>query len=60
MIEWREVGDEEEGKLYLTKIDDGKGVRNMTKLQRLGGIWFVPDASFYVYYTPTHYREHYK
>jgi len=40
----------------MTKIDDGKGVRNETTLKRQGNLWFYPDMSMYVYYTPTHWR----
>lgn len=38
-----------------TKIDDGKGVRNEQPLLRCGRLWFFPDRSMYVYYTPTHW-----
>lgn len=40
-----------------TKIDDGRGCRNLQKLKRRGQLWFFPDGSMYVYYTPTHWRE---
>jgi hypothetical protein len=39
-----------------TKIDDANGIRNEQKLQRIGNLWYYPDASMYVYYTPTHWR----
>lgn len=39
-----------------TKIDDGKYLRNQTKLKFSHGLWFFPDGSMYVYYTPTHWR----
>lgn len=42
--------------VFETKIDDEKGERNIALLSRTGGLWFVPDGSMYVYYTPTHYR----
>lgn len=41
----------------MTKVDDEKGVRNEQELKRQGNLWFVPDGSMYVYYTPTHWRE---
>lgn len=44
-----------EGKLVYTKIDDTNGCRNEGKLYRKGNLWFVPDGSIYVYYTPTHW-----
>jgi len=40
----------------MTKIDDEKGCRNEQKLRRRGSLWFFPDMSMYVYYTPTHWR----
>lgn len=46
-----------EGQLVMTKIDDGKGVRNEQSLVRRGVLWFTdsPDA-MYVYYAPTHWK----
>lgn len=44
-----------EGEVVNTKIDDGKGVRNVQALKRRGRLWFLPDGSMYVYYTPTHW-----
>lgn len=45
-----------EGIVVETKIDDGHGVRNEAKLKRRGRLWFFPDDSMHVYYTPTHWR----
>lgn len=39
-----------------TKIDDELGVRNQTLLRKQRSLWFFPDNSMYVYYTPTHWR----
>ena len=42
-----------------TKIDDEQGCRNLQPLVRSGvngRLWFFPDGSMYVYYTPTHWR----
>jgi hypothetical protein len=39
-----------------TKIDDADGCRNVQSLKRKGRLWFFPDMSMYVYYTPTHWR----
>jgi hypothetical protein len=39
----------------MTKIDDGHA-RNETSLVRQGRLWFFPDRSMYVYYTPTHWH----
>jgi hypothetical protein len=40
-----------------TKIDNGMNdiPRNVKKLVRKGQLWFYPDMSMYVYYTPTHW-----
>lgn len=49
----------DEGLVVMTKIDDEKGVRNETTLKlggRHGNLWFHPDGSMYVYYTPTHWH----
>lgn len=45
-----------EREVVNTKIDDEKGERNEARLFRLGRLWFFPDGSMYVYYTPTHWR----
>ena len=46
-----------EGVVVRTKIDDANGVRNEGELKRRGRLWFLPDGSMYVYYTPTHFWE---
>lgn len=46
-----------EGQVVNTKIDDGNGVRNEQTLKRQGRLWFYPDGSMYVYYTPTHWHQ---
>ena len=45
-----------EGIVVETKIDDSDGVRNVSRLKREGRLWFLPDGSMYVYYTPTHWK----
>lgn len=45
-----------EGIVVETKIDDEYGCRNESRLYRKGNLWFFPDGSMYVYYTPTHWR----
>lgn len=45
-----------EGLIVETKIDDEHGCRNKGRLYRRGKLWFLPDGSMYVYYTPTHWR----
>lgn len=44
------------GEVVMTKVDDAKGVRNEQKLKRSNNLWFFPDGSMYVYYTPTHWK----
>lgn len=39
-----------------TKIDDYKGIRNIQSLKLSNNLWWFPDMSMYVYYTPTHWR----
>lgn len=48
-------GTPREGELVLTKIDDERGVRNEEYLRFKGGLWWLPNGSMYVYYTPTHW-----
>lgn len=57
--DWRIITQAEpkNGVEVETKIDDGRGVRNVTTLKRQNNLWFFPDMSMYVYYTPTHWRE---
>lgn len=63
MKRWRKCSDElpPTDLVVHTKIDDGKGCRNETKLKRYqsapgkASLWFFPDSSMYVYYTPTHW-----
>lgn len=56
MKDWNSIGSAPEGVVVNTKIDDGRGVRNEQELVRRGRLWFFPDFSMYVYYTPTHWR----
>lgn len=58
MSDWIKTSRElpPEGEVVDTKIDDAKGCRNEAKLKRLNLLWFFPDDSMYVYYTPTHWR----
>lgn len=44
------------GVVVETKVDDECGARNVAKLKRQDRLWFMPDGSMYVYYTPTHWR----
>lgn len=55
-MDWQPINTAPEGVTVDTKIDDVNGVRNEQPLRRSGRLWFVPDGSMYVYYTPTHWR----
>ena len=59
MSEWKRTLDilPPEHLVVETKIDDGKFIRNEQRLKRYRNLWFSPDGSMYVYYTPTHWRE---
>ncbi len=52
----------EKGVEVMTKIHDADGLRNeqsLTLKQRNESsrpMWWLPDGSMYVYYTPTHWR----
>lgn len=59
--EWISVTDKlpTPGLIVETKIDDNIGVRNRQDLKLIGlnkKLWFWPDGSGYVYYSPTHWR----
>lgn len=45
-----------DGVTVETVIWDDQGIRNWAELRRSGNLWFFPDGSMYVYYTPTHWR----
>jgi hypothetical protein len=52
---WMPADQAPSGVLVMTKIHDDLGLRDVQQLRRCGRLWFVPDGSMYVYYTPTHY-----
>lgn len=56
MREWNTTDKAPLNEVVETKIDDERGERNHSLLKRQGRLWFVPDGSTYVYYTPTHWR----
>ena len=58
MFEWIECKNElpPEKEIVETKIDDGRFRRNEQELFLRDGLWYLPDGSMYVYYTPTHWR----
>lgn len=54
---WKPSHEAPDKKIVMTKIDDKNGVRNEGALYKNKNLWYIPDGSLYVYYTPTHYRE---
>lgn len=54
---WKLINEETppKGRIIKTKIDDESGVRNEQELRWDGKLWWLPDGSMYVYYTPTHW-----
>ena len=58
-LDWPPITSTEppEGVEVMTCISDALGVRNVQSLVRRGRLWFFPDMSMYVYYTPTHYQQ---
>lgn len=59
MSEWNNCEETlpPDGEVVMTKIHDRGGCRNEQELKRQGRLWFFPDGSMYVYYTPTHWRK---
>ncbi len=45
-----------ENVVLMTKIHDANGARNEQALIKNRNLWWFPDKSMYVYYTPTHWR----
>jgi hypothetical protein len=56
MIAWKAIDSAPDGVEVETMISDASGQRNEATLVRKGRLWFVPDMSMYVYYSPTHWR----
>lgn len=56
MSDWQLVASAPEDEIVLTKIHDDHGERNEQPLRRRGRLWWYPDGSMYVYYTPTHWK----
>lgn len=62
---WRDIASDPppDGVVVETKIDNDGGdsmVQPLKRVTREPGktrpLWFIPDGSIYVYYTPTHWR----
>jgi len=56
MKNWQKVNNVPESVVVWTKIEDEFGFsRNEQQLLKQGNLWWTPDKSMYVYYTPTHW-----
>jgi hypothetical protein len=55
VIMWQTIETAPNNIPIMTKIDDGNGCRNECVLIKRNNLWFIPDISMYVYYTPTHW-----
>jgi len=54
---WRRIDSAPEKQPVRTVIrNEMGGERNEQTLTRSGNLWFFPDMSMYVYYTPTHWK----
>ena len=54
---WFPAASAPRGVVIETKVHDEHGERNIVPLSRGDGkLWWLPDGSMYVYYTPTHWR----
>lgn len=56
MTTWHTIETAPSDEVVITKIDDEHGERNVQKLKRQGNLWWFPDMTMYVYYTPTHWK----
>lgn len=62
MDDWQPISTAPLGVVVETKIDDENGERNVQNLkatqrdENCRVMWWFPDMSMYVYYTPTHWR----
>lgn len=56
-MEWQPIETAPENVEVMTIIRDKDGPRNQQSLVRKGRLWWFPDGSMYVYYTPTHWRK---
>jgi len=61
-MKWNPISTAPLDVVVVTKIDDASGPRNeqlLIQKQRSPDhrpLWWFPDMSMYVYYTPTHWR----
>lgn len=57
MTAWNTIDSAPADELVLTKIDDGRGERNVQRMTRRGHLWWIGrgKSAMYVYYVPTHW-----
>ena len=61
-MDWQTIESAPLNKVVMTMISDDHGQRNeqpLIAMQRNPStrvMWFFPDKSMYVYYTPTHWK----
>lgn len=55
---WRRIDTQPppQNTVVETKILDHHGERNIADLKLVDRLWWFPDGSMYIYYTPTHWR----
>ena len=53
--DWQPIETAPTGIVVWTKIDDVHGARNEALMKLYRRLWWIPDGSQYVYYTPTHW-----
>lgn len=58
LIMWKKITEEHppKNRVVMTKIEDENGTKNEQELKFDGKLWWVPDGSVYVDYTPTHWK----
>ena len=58
-MEWIKTSEKlpTEGERVETKVDDKDGTRNFQDLVYKGNLWWTPNMSMYVYYSPSHWRK---
>ena len=56
---WIKVSDRlpPENKIVKTKVHKYGMVSNESKLVRKGSLWWLPNKSIFVYFTPTHWLD---
>jgi len=56
MAFWKDISTAPEGVVINTRICDENGTRNVQELIKEGNLFWFPDKSMYVYYTPNQWK----